>query len=160
WTVYRFAENRLPRAYALIAACLPIVFIPFGIPTCSYNTLGAMLFTAGAFTTLRAVLDVPQSRTFGQAGLLPGLACLAYPPLASAVGVSALMLRFAQTGKLAPEDARAADAGRQRANFWRYAFGLCAVGAVLLVVLLPGLRHHGLREALAYEQTTNSARGI
>ncbi|MBX3220857.1 MAG: hypothetical protein KF795_10075 [Labilithrix sp.] len=187
WTVYRFAEKRLPRSFAMIAASLPVVFIPFGIPTCSYNTLGAMFFAAGAFTGLRALFDDPRPHTFTSAGVLHGLACVAYPPLAVPVLVFAAMTRFAReddgadaTARDDGADATARDEGddgdleddddlddeddearrRRWAPFWRYMLGLTAVGLLLAALLLPGLLNHGVSQALTYESMTTQVRTI
>jgi len=185
WTVFRFAAKRLPRAYAMIAATLPVVFIPFGIPTCSYNSLGAMLFAAGAFTGLRALFDDPRQRTFIASGLLHGLACVAYPPLAIPVLLFGAMVRLApfagdaamhadeqrdvaqgeghtDEGSDNDDDAPAARAERKRrwATLKAYVFGLFVIGVLLGVLLLPGLIHGGVRDALNYERMTTRVRSL
>jgi hypothetical protein len=153
WTVFRFAEKRVPRSFAIIAASLSLVFIPFQIPTCSYNNLGAMLFAAGAFTTLRGLLDEPRPSVFMTGGVLHGLACVAYPPMGIPVAL------FALTTHLARPKPEGQETRRQRwAPLLRYMVGLCGVGLLLGVLLLPGLLHHGVSQALNYEHMTTMVR--
>ncbi|MBX3203331.1 MAG: hypothetical protein KF894_34725 [Labilithrix sp.] len=165
WTVYRFAQKRLPRSFATIAATLPIVFIPFGIPTCSYNTLCAMLFAAGAFTGLSALLDDPRPRTFVASGVIHGLACVAYPPVTLPVLLFAAMTRLAWVDEAGVPATDGEDRGRAaRARRWmpflRYMLGLSAVGLVLAAFLVPGLVNHGIRQALTYEHMTTQVRSL
>lgn len=66
---------------ALLAGGLFTAFIPFNIPNLSYNTLGCGFFTLGCFIAVRATLDEAGRLTLACAGLMQGLAVLAYPTL-------------------------------------------------------------------------------
>jgi hypothetical protein len=69
---------------ALLAALVPVAFVPLGLPVVSYNTLGAGFFAAGCFVGLRFL--VTDRRLFAAAsGFLHGLAIFAYPPLVAGV---------------------------------------------------------------------------
>lgn len=151
-SIFRFAVRRIPRSFAMVAATLPVVYVPFGIPTCSYNTLGAMLFAAGSFLGLSALLDDPRPRSFLGAGIVHGLACVGYPPLAIPVtifGIAAGYQRYRT---------------REDRTWWRvpalYVVGLAVIAVLLVLLLLPGLIHHGVSEALHYEHMTTQVRSI
>lgn len=150
WSVYAFAVRRVPRSFAMIAAAMPLSFIPFGMPVANYNGLGALLLTSGVFTVLRALLDDQRRSAMVLAGVCNGLACIAYPPLAvpvTLIAASTLLLPSA------PSDARPR---------WRrtldFAIGIAIVGIPFMLVLAPGLP--GLKKALEYESMTTRARTL
>jgi hypothetical protein len=71
-------------AVAALAGLAAFLFIPFDIPSVSYDSLGAGLFTAGS---LLGYASLRQARARPWAGLCLGLAAFAYPPLVLAVAV-------------------------------------------------------------------------
>jgi hypothetical protein len=167
WTVYRFALGRMLRSYALVAAAMPIIFVPFLIPTCSYNSLGAMFFAAGSFTGLWALLDDPRPRSFLQAGVLQGLACVSYPPMAVPVALFAVAVPFARAAhEVQQRQTKAAEASAGETSelatplqsFLKIALGLVIVGGLLGLLLAPGLVKHGVSAALNYEHMTTRVR--
>jgi hypothetical protein len=149
-TVYQLGARRIPRAVAIVAAALPIAFVPFCVPMCNYNNLGTMMLALGVFTGLRALLDDPRPRAMMLAGACHGLACIAYPPLAVPVIVFGVVTRFVP--------------GRPRAAshpwdaFRSFVIGLAIVGVPFALILLPGLS--GLRHALHYESMTTRPRTL
>lgn len=66
---------------ALLAGGLYTAFVPFNIPNLSYNTLGCGCFTLGCLIAVRATLGGAGRRSLAGAGLMQGLAVLAYPTL-------------------------------------------------------------------------------
>ncbi len=74
------------RLATLLALCT-IAFVPFGIHSVSYDSLGSGLFTAGCFLGLLSLRRPASGRTRLAAGLAHGLAVFAYPPLAIPVAV-------------------------------------------------------------------------
>jgi len=67
--------------YALLASLPLLVLAPFSIQNLSYNTLGAGLLTAGMVVALPALAGVGRDRALALAGVLHGLAVIAYPTL-------------------------------------------------------------------------------
>ena len=78
--VYAAARTFVPRADAIVAACLCMAFVPFTIHGLSYNTLGCGLLTAALFLAAR---DRDQERVplWFCIGLLQALAALVYQTL-------------------------------------------------------------------------------
>lgn len=150
WSVYLLAVRRVPRSFALVAAAMPITFIPFCMPVCNYNALGALLLTLGTFTGLRALLDEPRRSTMILAGVSHGLACIAYPPMAVPVTV------FAAATAFLPETRQGARGRWPR--FLDFVIGIAIVGIPFLFILAPGLP--GLKKALEYEAMTTRARTL
>jgi hypothetical protein len=150
WSVFQLAVRRGPRSYALVAAAMPLTFVPFGMPVANYNGLGALLLTLGVFTALRALLDDPSRKAMMLAGACNGLACIAYPPLAVPVTLIASATLFVPSvsGDTRPRWRRTVD----------FALGIAIVGVPFLFVLLPGLP--GLKKALEYESMTTRARTL
>jgi hypothetical protein len=148
WSVFVLAERRVPRSYAMVAAAMPLTFVPFGMPVANYNGLGALLFTLGVFTVLRALLDDPSRKAMILAGACNALACIAYPPLAvpvTLVAASTLVLPLAEVDTR-PRWRRTLD----------FVIGLALVGVPFLFVLVPGLP--GVKKAFDYESMTTRAR--
>jgi hypothetical protein len=84
-----FASVRLSAGVVratLLALCC-VAFVPFGIHSLSYDTLGSGLFTAGCFLGLWSLRRPRSWRTRLGAGLAHGLAVFAYPPLAIPVAI-------------------------------------------------------------------------
>jgi hypothetical protein len=75
---------------ATVVAAIAFLFVPFDIPSVSYDSLGSGLFTAGC---LLGFLSRRDPRVRVPAGLCLGLAAFAYPPLIVAV-VCACALRL------------------------------------------------------------------
>jgi hypothetical protein len=150
WSVFTFAVRRVPRSFALVAAAMPITFVPFGMPVANYNGLGAMLLTLGIFTALRALLDETTRGAMILAGVCGGLGCIAYPPIAipvTMIGAATLVLPDT-SGGTRPRWRRTLD----------FAIGIAIVGIPFMIVLAPGLP--GLKNALEYEGMTTSARSV
>jgi len=82
---------------ATLAGVAAFAFVPFDIPSVSYDSLGSGLFTAG---TLLGFLALSRPRARLWAGICLGLAAFAYPPLLLAVAAScALRLLLARGGR-------------------------------------------------------------
>jgi hypothetical protein len=79
------------RLLALPVALLALAFLPNGVPSLNYNSLGAGFFTAGSFLGL-AYLFTHRRRELVLAGLGHGLAIFSYPPLFIATAVYAVAL--------------------------------------------------------------------
>ncbi len=141
--VYQVVRTRRSPAVALLAAAVPIVFIPFSIPTSTYNSLGAQLFALGLCLGLKRVLVPGPASTFVAAGACHLLACIAYPPMVVSVGAMAV--------------ATPACAGRKPAA--AYLAGLAAVGLVFAAVVGPGLVQ-GFQHAMQYEQMLTRPRDL
>jgi hypothetical protein len=128
------------RSVALIAATLPLAFVPFGDPAPSYNTLGCFCFAIGTGLALQGAL-FPRRLTLVLAGVAHACACLAYPPLGLAALVVIPGLGYARPGR-----------GHQA---WHgalfYSAGLVGMGLAVVLPLLPGFVS-GLPQALAYER--------
>lgn len=89
---YRYVRSRVGRAAACAASLLVLVFSYCNLFALSYNTLGAMGFFAGGVLSAGAVaVPRPAKRLFG-AGMLFLSAMFAYPGLAPAVLVYALVV--------------------------------------------------------------------
>ncbi len=141
WSVYRFASSLTRWPFALLVSALPISFMPFCVPTCSYNTFGYSFFAIGCFTGLRSLLLQPLPRqTSVVAGIAHGLACVAYPPLVIPV------IGFAAATRL------------HTRRLWGYAAGVAGVGVVVGAALAPSIAR-GLPDALAYEAMFTRPRG-
>jgi hypothetical protein len=74
-------------ATAAFAGLTVLAFVPFDIPSVSYDSLGSDLFAAGS---LLGFLSLSRPRARVWAGLCLGLAAFAYPPLVLAVAASCL----------------------------------------------------------------------
>jgi len=150
FSVYQLAVKRVPRAFAIVAAAMPIAFVPFTVPMCNYNNLGTMMLALGVFVGLRALLDDPRPRTMMLAGACHGLACIAYPPLAVPVMVFGVVTRFVPGRPLAKT--------HPWSTFRSFVIGLAIVGIPFAIILLPGLS--GLRQSLHYESMTTRPRSL
>ena len=67
--------------YALLVSLPLLVLAPFSIQNLSYNTLGAGLLTAGMVVALPALAGLGRDQVLAVAGVLHGLAVIAYPTL-------------------------------------------------------------------------------
>lgn len=114
-------------AAAELLALMPVVFVPFNIPTLSYKTMGMGLLSLGLLFQLRAVGSSDSAKLFRAAGLAHGFACLAYPSLAAVpVFMLGLISCFAPTPR--------------RTNAIAYALPVALIGALCgLVVVLIGV---------------------
>ncbi|MCO5168445.1 MAG: hypothetical protein M9894_19060 [Planctomycetes bacterium] len=139
--VFARLREEVPRPVAAATAALVFAFVPFSIPSVSYNTAGALLLTAGLLAaTFRRRL--PWRLEQVAAGLALGGAAFAYPPLAPAVGV-----------------ALAVTARRDRAALP----GLCAGLAVPLALALALVAHatpSRVLEATAFLSTSRTTEGL
>jgi hypothetical protein len=68
-----------PRPYLLLVAALPVAFLPFAIPSVSYNTLASGAFLAGALGVFAVSVRPSPALAAGAAGL-HAIAVFAYPP--------------------------------------------------------------------------------
>jgi hypothetical protein len=76
---------------AFLAGLAAFSFVPFAIPSVSYDSLGSGLFTAG---TLLGFLSLARPRARPWAGLCLGLAAFSYPPLILGVVASCALRLF------------------------------------------------------------------
>lgn len=97
---YSFMSRFMPRALAFAASTLFVIAIPFGIPTLSYNTLGAGLLTMGLALLAMDAVDGSTHwfRTLPAAVALV-IAAFAYPPLVVAACVAAVCFAIASVRK-------------------------------------------------------------
>jgi hypothetical protein len=70
---------------AVLVGLAAVAFVPFGIHSLSYNTLGSGLFAAGCLLGFQCLLEPERRATRVLAGLSHGLAVFVYPPLIAAV---------------------------------------------------------------------------
>jgi hypothetical protein len=82
-------------AMATLAGLAVFLFVPFDIPSVSYDSLGAGLFAAGS---LLGYLTLGRPRARPWAGLCLGLAAFAYPPLVLGVAASCAARLWLQPG--------------------------------------------------------------
>jgi hypothetical protein len=92
WLGYRYVRSRAGRAAACAAALLILVFSYCNLFALSYNTLGAMGFFAGAVLSAGAVAVPRPATRLVAAGAFFLSAMFAYPGLAPAVLVYALVI--------------------------------------------------------------------
>ncbi len=119
---FRLQSKVVEPGLALACAAVYVVAIPFTIPGISYNTAGSGLLTAGCcLLGLGLIAKTPSFRTVLIAGLLHGLAILAYPPLAAAALVSTGLLAWIW--------------GLRSRHLRAYALGWVAVVAIAAVLL-------------------------
>lgn len=149
YAVYELAEKRIPRAFALVAAVIPVAYIPFSMPCPNYNSLGAMFLALGTFVGLRGFLD-GNARTLRWAGIFQALACVAYPP--NAVGIFA----FGLCTRLHPDRPEAKE--KPWAASIQWLIGIAIIAIPFALILAPNVMK-GVRSALDYEGQTTRARG-
>jgi hypothetical protein len=145
-TVYTFIRTLAPRGIALVGALPAIAFVPFCIPTFSYNTLGVGFFTAGIALGLLPVVRATRLRVSVAAGLCHGAAVLSYPPLATGV------IAFGLASVLAIRR----DQPRTFGAYVAGGFGL----ALLVLPLLAPAGVTGIRHALDYELSLTQPRNL
>ncbi len=98
---FSYANTRIKRPLALLLSFLPVVWIPYGLPALSYNTLGENFFFIGLCLCClqnRALFRPLQSALVS----IPfALACLAYPslPLACVIFLGATAVVSADRGE-------------------------------------------------------------
>jgi hypothetical protein len=136
-SVHAAARRWVSPPSAIACAFLPFAFVPHSIPNVGYNVLGSTLLVAGAFMSAAALSrPAPSGRQLFLAGLAYGLATFAYPTIAPAPVVAALMVLACAPG------------ARLRS------FGALVVGGASAFVLVsPSLASGGLRgvrETLAF----------
>jgi hypothetical protein len=128
-SVHAAARRWVSPPSAIACAIVPFAFTPHSIPNVGYNVLGSTLLVAGAFTSAAALSKPsPPPRQLLLAGLAYGLATFAYPAVAPAPLIAAVLV-FA----CAPRD-------RLRC------FGAFALGGVASFLLVsPALVFGGVR---------------
>jgi hypothetical protein len=92
--LFTYAKTRLSFTCAMMVALLPLVWIPYGLPALSYNTLGENFFLIGLLLCCAEPSDkkllLLKVATFA-------IACFAYPTLTAAVTLF-LILRICVSG--------------------------------------------------------------
>ena len=141
WAAYRLACAHASRVAAIIIAAVPLAFMPFEIPTFSYNNIGGSMFALGSLVGLRATLEARSGRPLLAAGVIHGIACLGYPPLGPAVLLYSVCIYFTAPRAAAVSCARLSLA---------HAAGVALVAVLFLVGFLPSLLE-GLPHMLGYE---------
>ncbi len=145
--IYRFALVRVGRTAAVVIALVGIAFVPFNVPTCSYNTLGCTFLTSGIFLTLWRLEGTAPKWTHFASGFAHGLAIIAYPPIVIAVVLFGCAAPFFDDGD------------KRFRNFALYVAG----GVTTVLLILPLLRSagaSGIREAVAYERALTAPRTV
>lgn len=79
--VFLAIKNLVKGSTALLIALTCIVFIPFNIPSLSYNTLGSGFFTSGCFLGIWIILYRKKPTYLFFAGICHSLAIFSYPIL-------------------------------------------------------------------------------
>jgi len=131
FAAYRFFVRLFERPFALVLSAAYIAFMPFGIPGLSYNTLSSGFLTIGlALLGMSLLDDEPHHSRVVAAGILHGLAIIAYPTMIVVAPVVIVGLLIA-----------ARDAKRQ---VWMYLAGLAGTGAIFgLFLAVIGPRYLG-----------------
>lgn len=138
WSAFAYLKRRLPWPVALVVSCVTLAWVPYCIPALSYNTIGIGALTVGSFIGLGAIED-SSGRRLGLAGLLHGIACVAYPTLAVPVVVFGVAAWFF------------VGAGKRRPLAW-WAAAIALVGAALGAYLLfVGVKN--IESTLAYTES-------
>ncbi len=138
---YRTTRRLSGTSYGLVAAALPLAFMPGAIPATNYNTLGSLLFALGLLLGLPRAFQPGRARGLVAAGAVHGVACIAYPPLALPVGVVAIATLFAP---------RSSDSKRRFGPTIAYVGGAAAIGVAFLAWAGPNLIE-GMPLAMRYE---------
>jgi hypothetical protein len=76
------AKARLDSTRALLVALLPLVWVPFGLPALSYNTMGESGFLCGLLLYCYTREDKSFWLSTWVATILFAISCVAYPPMA------------------------------------------------------------------------------
>jgi hypothetical protein len=126
--VWLASRKMLGNALALLVALPCVAFMYGNIPSLSYNTLGLGFLTAGSFLGFWAVSEGRQ-RWLPIAGVLHGLAVVAYPSLA--VGVLAYLIAMLLITKKVSSPIRYAAGGLAVAAGLGFAFLLFGFSNVL-----------------------------
>lgn len=96
WSIYLTAQAFTQRrAISIVIASLPLAFVPFSIPACSYNTIGGSLLTIGIALALRAD-SLSRRWLFLCAGATHALATVAYPTLGPVVIALGICLHWSR----------------------------------------------------------------
>lgn len=147
--VFWFASAFTRRAYAILAAALPVAFVPFSVAGWGYNTLSCFLLTCGIAVILGGVARGHQRVCFAVGGLIHGLACLSYPPLAIPVGVCAVAVWLA---------ARSGGATSKWRSVLTYISGVGVVGVIAGIAIVPNMLD-AWPAMMAYEKQLTQPRG-
>jgi hypothetical protein len=129
FSVHAAARCWVSPSAALACAFVPFAFVPHSIPNVGYNVLGSTLLVVGAFTSAAAISKpTPPPWQLVLAGIAYGLATFAYPTMAGAPVIAAVMVFVC--------------ARRDRLR----ALGALVLGGVLAFVLVsPALAFGGVR---------------
>ncbi len=146
----RLAKPDGSKSAAFLAAALPLTYIPFSIPACGYNNLGAFFFALGSLIGLQRVLSDVSPRVMTFSGCAHGLGIIAYPPMILPV----LVFHGAVAWQRGDGDARA------RVTSLKASFaGLFMVGIPFLLHAGSGLVT-GIPRAFAYERMFTRPRDL
>jgi hypothetical protein len=132
----RFLAKRATRAVGFGAALLVATFVPFSVPSVSYNSIGSLAFCAGALLAADASRSRRPALTLALATLAHAAAALAYPPYVLACLVSLAL------------GARAVALERSRLETLR-ALGATVVAGLVPIAAVLGLLAAAGRESLA-----------
>jgi hypothetical protein len=146
---YRLAILHVGRAHALLVAAAAAAYVPFSIPALSYNTVAASLLAAGVCIGLRG-LALDARRSLIVAGVVHGLACVAYPPLALICLVLVGGMWVSAPGETSRE---------RRRPLLAYLLGQGGVGALAALTLGPPLLT-SLGAIMAYEGQLTQPRSL
>lgn len=123
---------------ALLVALLPVLAVPFTIPSLSYNTMSSQLLLLGVVLGARTVVLGDRPRWLIVAGVAHGLACIAYPTIAVAVvAFGVALLGIYRREALRPVLAYALGVGVIGAGLLAF-FVYIGVGNVLAAVAYTG----------------------
>jgi hypothetical protein len=119
YIVFRVSKKLIGWQTALLIACSCLAFIPFNIPSLSYNTLGCGFLTLGMIAGFSGIQHNKDSKYLFYSGILLALAVISYPTLVISVACYVLIMLLII-----------------REHYWRNVLKFAAGG---IVVLLPVL---------------------
>jgi len=146
--VFALLRKLIPTAHALLAASVFVGFVPYSLPSPSYNTMTSAALVLGTVSLLWHFVVGGPRWVLALAGLFFGLAVVLYPPgmVLPAVAGLLVVLRHQESG---PD--------RVRGALW-YAFGALVAAQILIVPAFNAGMDAVLR-SLEYTGSVGSAAG-
>ncbi len=146
--VHRYARDRIGHWPAVVVALAAVVFVPFNLPTCTHETLGSTLFTAGIFLSLWRLSSPAPRWSAVLAGFTHALAIIAFAPLALAALVVFVAAPFYDDATM-----------RERLRNAALHLGGALLGAMFLIRALP-LWRPGYVQGMLLERAMSGARNM
>jgi hypothetical protein len=144
WLVYRALRPSFSATACALAAAAPLLALPYGIVSPSYNTFGLMGMTTALALAFAAVRDDGRASAAG-AGVAMAIATIAYPPFVA--GSLALLISVWAVGR------------RPRVVAWMLA-GAVGTGALAIVGLAAVASVDDVRRTLGYTAAVQQSLGM